>query len=425
VAAIGWTLFAFGGVYFWALPISAALVLGAAIAVRPRIGGPTRLFDALLIASALVPIAQAVPLPAALRHVLSPQVDHVNGLLRFGVSTADSGPLSLDPAASLQAGAAGLILAGLFWTCRSLVARGWAERLARPLCWTGFAMAIVAIVTRPAAAEGLIYGFWAPLARGAHPYGPFVNPNDAACWLIMGTALALGCLSVRRRRGRSTRRQDVDAVTLWLGGAVGAMGVGVIASVSRSGAAGLAVALAVGAWLSARKGASTPRWMLGVLAGGALVALVVPRSAVLLERFESIGAKGTEGRMAIWRETMPMVRDFPLVGVGVGAYPMAMRIYQQSDRAFFFNEPHNQLLQIVAEGGVALWLPLGLAALLLARHSRGASGDGLRSWALAGLCGSAAQVMWDVGWSRPANAMLAIVLCAIAWGDPDSSATGL
>ena len=122
----------------------------------------------------------------------------------------------------------------------------------------------------------------------------------------------------------------------------------------------------------------------------------------------------------IRQDTLPIIRDFSIAGVGAGAYPTAMRVYQGINRLIFFNYAHNQVLQVAAEGGLLIGIPLGLACLLVgARALRRLRADSsplywMRLGAVAGLTGMFAQLTWDCGLSRPANAMLAVVLCALA-----------
>src|SRR4029453_6488658 len=64
---------------------------------------------------------------------------------------------------------------------------------------------------------------------------------------------------------------------------------------------------------------------------------------------------GVANRLTIWRETLPIVRDFWLTGTGAGTYQRAMFVYQQSSRAIYFNQAHNHYLQVAAEGGLIIF----------------------------------------------------------------------
>src|SRR5262249_12460722 len=118
--------------------------------------------------------------------------------------------------------------------------------------------------------------------------------------------------------------------------------------------------------------------------------------------------------------TLPIVRDFPIAGAGAGAYGRTMLVYQQSDRTLFFNQAHNQALQIAAEGGIAMLVLVGVAAVALARQiaARRRSERSPRFWirlgAASGIVGVLVQSLWETGLRIPANGLLFAVVCAIA-----------
>ncbi len=52
-------------------------------------------------------------------------------------------------------------------------------------------MALVGIIQK-ASFTGKIYGFWEPISVSVSPFGPFVNKNHFAGWMVMALALSLG-----------------------------------------------------------------------------------------------------------------------------------------------------------------------------------------------------------------------------------------
>jgi O-antigen ligase len=170
----------------------------------------------------------------------------------------------------------------------------------------------------------------------------------------------------------------------------------------------------------------------GVLATAAVFVLIfvaIPRSIDLGVRFEDPRAPGTSAaweRAQIWRETLPIVRDFPLTGTGAGSFRTAMLVYQQSDRRLFFNQAHNQYLQFAAEGGLILIVPLICAAVLFGRAAaRRLSQDRtpmvwIRTGAAAGIVGVLVQSVWETGLRLPANGLLFAALCAIVIHEDDA-----
>jgi O-antigen ligase len=125
-------------------------------------------------------------------------------------------------------------------------------------------------------------------------------------------------------------------------------------------------------------------------------------------------------RLAIWRDTLPIIRDFPVLGTGAGTFADAMFIYQRADKQVLFNHAHNEYLQLSAEGGASLLLAVLTMLVLLHRvvRARLAGDRGPHRWirigASAGLAGIAVQSIWDTGLHQPANLLLAAILAAVA-----------
>ena len=163
---------------------------------------------------------------------------------------------------------------------------------------------------------------------------------------------------------------------------------------------------------------------MGIVVVSAFIAAAMPRTADLLSRFEHSGIEAKWSRIQIWHDTLPMVRDFPLTGVGLGAYRNAMVVYQQADRELSFNQAHNHYLQLVAEGGLFLAIPLVLAGVafastVLRRMKEDRSPTfWMRAGATAGIIGIGTQSLWETGLRMPANALLFAAICAVAAYDP-------
>ena len=416
--AIAWTLFAFAGAPRWTLVPTVIAVGVAAVLMRPRIFRPGwRWLDAMLLLTVACGAVQLVPLPPPWRAWVSPKAPIIEAALFFDQGEPINRPLSLDPAATAET----LALAGVwviaFWTARDALARGGVRSIVRTVCWTGLVASILAIVVHPAAPE-LIYGIWRP-GGGTKPFGPFVNRNHMGSWLLLALPLTVGYLAARIGRRASTAGA-LDARTLWTGGAACAMFAALVVSLSRSAAVGAGAALVCAAAIAIdRHGRRSRGWIFLAAALGFTIVASMPVSSQLLERFDR-SQRDSIGRLQIWRETLPIVRDFSATGVGLGAFRMAMIVYQKSDRAIFFNDAHDEYLQLAAEGGVLVGLPLLLAALALGSSILGrlrtdqSTGFWIRAGAVASLTGLLVQSIWETGLTMPANDVLFAIVCAIA-----------
>jgi O-antigen ligase len=95
-----------------------------------------------------------------------------------------------------------------------------------------------------------------------------------------------------------------------------------------------------------------------------------------------------------------------------------MAVYQRSSPGVLFNQAHNHYLQLAAEGGLLVGVPVALAALAFLRVAieRLKDKSGMywvRAGAAAGLSGVAVQSLFETGLATPANGALAAVLAAI------------
>ena len=416
------------------LAVPGLIALALCVAYRPRVlrSGPTPALDTWLLIAVAAGAIQTVPLPRAALDVLSPSASRVASLL----SLRDTGgflPLSIDLTDSATAVAlfAGAIV--VFVTARQLFDAGGVRTIARGTAVIGLVLAAIAIA-QDATGGGLMYWRWKPTFERTDPFGPFVNRNHYATWAIVAVPLCIGYLmahttahprdgSVRSWRARIVAAMDGRAALLVVSTAL--MILGVALSLSRSGMLGLGAALAVAAWLwrdagqhgSVRRGRPVLLVAAVALVTVILIVLRVPPAQVA-ERVSGAGV-ALDDRGQIWRETIPIVRDFWLTGTGAGTYQTAMAIYQQSGRGLIYNQAHNHYLQVAAEGGLLLGLPVAIALVLLVRETAGAlrrdrSGVyWLRAGAAGGLAGVGVQSLLETGLLTPANSVMAAIAAAI------------
>lgn len=431
-AALVWPLAAFGGAYAWTLPPLVAIVLGAIAATRPSLFAD-RALDAALAAALAAGAIQLLPLPPALRHLLSPHAAAVDAALEFDAATRlrEWRPLTLDPAATLVWLPAGAAAVGLFWSARAWFGADSARPTARVVAWTGLALSTLAIVQHYSSPL-LIYWTFRPLDYGSRTAGPFVNRNHLATWLLLALPTTVGYLiartAARSRGGRGlagVARAFEEPATFWLIAAAGAMVAGLISTLSRSGLIGVSAAAAAMAGAARIGGRQAHRgWTLAIVVSAIVVAATLSSPGALLSRLETASTDPVGGRAAIWRQTLPIVRDFALVGTGVGSYQTAMLVYREQQRhPFFFNQAHDQYLQFAAEGGLLLGLPILLVVAAFARTAWTAMAADrtpifwLRAGAAAGLVGIAVQSVWETGLRMPANAVLCAVVAAMVVHD--------
>ena len=432
-----WGTLAFGAVYPWAftpLFVGCAAVGGATCLQRSGTGTiDVRLAVALVLLVTAVGL-QLVPVSVSTIRWISPETDVV--LRRYAVgypATRQSYALSIDPGATmLGLSAAGVLNVLLLGLARSLT-RDDTIHIARGVSILGVVLAVAGIAQK-AMWNGKIYGFWTPIEAG-DSFGPFVNRNHFAGWMLMALPIAVGYFCARVARGmrqvkpgwrnRLVWFSSADASeTILVGFAVLLMALALTLTMSRSGMLGLLAALIISGWFVARRQATGSRRAIvaGYLIFVAFVAAGWTGFDSLAARFAQNGTADIGGRLGIWSDTWRLARRFPIVGTGLNTYGAATLFYQTVDLKQHFAEAHNDYLQLLAEGGALVCIPAALVIFAFAwtvrrrfREVSVVSSDyWIRIGAVTGILAIALQEISDFSLQMPGNTVLFTVLLAIA-----------
>ena len=370
-AGLAWGAFAFGAVYPWAYWPLALLCAASGIAglygrdglQLPAEGGR---LAAALAAVAVAALLQLVPLPVGVLGASSPRrLELLNQLdVRFALGLVNVHGLSLDPAATIRAVILYVGLALLMLGLARCLSERSALRLLWFITWLGIALAVTGIVQRPLY-SGAIYGFWQPLTASGHPFGPFVNKNHFAGWIVMALPLVLGYFCAIVSRGTQTVRPTLRDWMIWLSSrqanqamlaalAVTLMGVALVLSLSRSGMLSLVVALLLcgAAAVRHQQGALGRSAIVGGLALLSVIVVVWAGTETIAARFAVADTADLGSRLPIWRGGVGIVQDFWLTGSGLNTYGVATLFYPTIVTGAHLAEAHNDYLQLAAEGGL-------------------------------------------------------------------------
>jgi O-antigen ligase len=386
-----------------------------------------------LAAIAAAVLLQLAPLPLAALAVVSPHASRL--ISQLDVLFATGAPIrhaiSIAPASTITALALFVAFAVMMLGLARALSLTGARALAACIAALGALIALVAIVQQPLY-EGKIYGVWTPLMGGT-PYGPFVNKNHFAGWMLMAVPLTLGllCAVVTRAtrhvqpdwRHRLIWLSSPDASrTLLLAAAAALMALSLVLTMSRSGILACAVSLAItSGWVIQRLPSGSTRIVAAAyVAGLTLLVIGWAGADTIAARFAIADTNTVNDRLPIWRDTLLIVRDFWLTGTGLNTYGVATLFYQTSLPQYHLREAHNDYLQLAAEGGLLLAIPIAGAvaafALAVRRRFRVSSGSSywIRMGAVMGIVAIAAQSIVDFSLQMPGNALLFAVLCGIA-----------
>jgi O-antigen ligase len=134
-------------------------------------------------------------------------------------------------------------------------------------------------------------------------------------------------------------------------------------------------------------------------------------------------ADPTTGRAHFWSGTLQIIRDHPWLGTGLGSFGSVYTRYDTGNGTYRLEQAHNDYLQIFSDAGVVGGL-LGLVFVVLlfrAALKRLQSYDRFRRGvvlgALAGCTGVLVHSFFDFTLHTTANALLFLVLAALATAD--------
>ena len=434
VALLAWGALAFGAVYpwaFWPLNVGSVTIgaVGWGASRAHRVVGPSRGLRVSLAVAVFATILQVLPFSGATLTRLSPSGDALFGMQSaLGVRTA----LSLDPLSTTLSIVWLVALTVLFVGSVRWFESVGVRAVPRGVMVVGLVLALVGIVqTRTYA--GAIYGFWEP-RFGRGPFGPFVNANHFAGWMMMGLPLVVGSLLAGFGRALQGVRTDWRSRVLWLSSpeantllVVGLvailMSLALVLTFSRSGITCFALAVLLSAWfVIRRKSAGARRALsLGYLTLMTLVVAGCTGLNALARTFAGSQWDDFGGRLVIWRQGLHIVADFALTGTGMNTYGSATPLYSLETSARLVHA-HNDYLELAAEGGMLVGVPIVLAAGfflrdVLRRFRSGADDETtywIRAGAVTGLAAIALQELVDFSLQMPGNMLMFTVLCAIA-----------
>lgn len=92
---------------------------------------------------------------------------------------------------------------------------------------------------------------------------------------------------------------------------------------------------------------------------GALIFTIPTSRTYLFEKF-TFRDSSEQVRLSQWKETIALLKDHPIMGVGLSGYPIALKPYHHDLQYEIFQYPHNIVLNIWVELGL-----LGLVAFFL------------------------------------------------------------
>ena len=188
--------------------------------------------------------------------------------------------------------------------------------------------------------------------------GTFINPNYFAGYLLMVIPLSIGYLFAREAeqefhyRGWRHRLASLDGKTLLMWFGVLVMILALIFSASRMGIACLLLSFSVITLLfrDPQGGRRFSRTLMFILTLGVVWAAWLGLDAVI-GRFTTV-SEDFLFRKGIWENTLRIIKDFPLLGTGLGTFAQIFPMYQSFHIQEIVTHAENDFLQLTSEAGL-------------------------------------------------------------------------
>ena len=313
------------------------------------------------------------------------------------------------------------------------------RRLAAGILVTGLMLAVVGLLQRETWNGKLLwfitpYGDLAASGGALRVRGPFVDPDHFANYLSMIMPLAIvGTLwpnvVAKSHSGYGFRVFSGFTATL--------LAAALLTSMSRGGLLGTLVSLLVLLLVLLRVKAleravsivSLRRILLPLAAASALIVLgfvlagQLSQGHVDLRLHHQAGSNevSRDSRPHVWWDTLKLVRDFPLTGIGLGCYSEIFPRYQRPPWSpFVWDAAHDDYLQLAAETGLTgaamivaagLIISYGIVKALSRLPLRNVL---LLAGMLAGVSATLFHELVDFSLQIPANAILFTIMLGAA-----------
>lgn len=323
------------------------------------------------------------------------------------------------------------------------------RRVLLTILWSGLFVAVLGVVQQ-FTWNGKILWFFVPYDWGAphlkpipRASGPFVNPDHFANYLALIFPLVIagtlsGSVFTPQQWRKTLRPVSSGAARLFCGFVAFTLTLGILLSLSRAGWVGTGLGVGILFWIFLSLPQErrlvflrqSKRLTIGFALTGFVFVLVVAlffvgsagRSQVDI-RLEQTVMQETSlwRRVGVWQDSLSMTQDFPVFGVGLGAWPELHPHYRQPPWSrVFYTEAHNDYLQVLAETGL-----LGFALLAWffwqggrrLYHGLWTASPGafpLMAALVAALGVMAFHEFFDFNLQIPANAFLFTLLFALA-----------
>ncbi|HEV2829701.1 MAG TPA: O-antigen ligase family protein [Pyrinomonadaceae bacterium] len=298
--------------------------------------------------------------------------------------------------------------------------------LVRTIAVFGFFLAIFGL-TQSFTSPDKVY--WMRELPQSQAFGPFINRHHFAGYMELALALPLGLVFT------GAIEKEKKFIYLF---AAGLMAVALVMTNSRGGIISLLAEIlflvaTMGLRRRRHKKRSEKRRLriksAAIKAGLALALVVALFGGVVLLGGEDaltrvVGSVNTDdpttGRAHFWSVTVEIIKTHPWLGTGLGAFGVVYTGFDSRNGIYRLEQAHNDYLQVLSDGGIigaviGLFFVVNLFRMgFIRRDSRDDFRRGVATGAMAGCFAVLVHSFFDFTLHTPANALLFLVLAALA-----------
>jgi O-antigen ligase len=302
------------------------------------------------------------------------------------------------------------------------------QALVRTITIFGFLLAIFGL-TQSFTSDGTRV-YWFRQLTQAQAFGPFINRHHFAAFMELSLAIPLAVLLSGAVESYKRPLYAFAAVV---------MAMSLVATNSRGGIVSLGaeifvlIVTASFSWGRKKEQSRQKRIrataLRGVIAIGVVVVVIggalVLSGPEVFTRFigTPIADDPTTGRSHFWRVSLDVIRAHPLIGSGLGAFSSVYTRYDTRNGLYRLEQAHNDYLQTLADAGI-IGAILGVAFIfilfrrgLARRETHDPFRRAVSTGALAGCFAALVHSFFDFTLHTTANALLFLILAAIATQD--------
>jgi O-antigen ligase len=382
-----------------------------------------------------------IPLPPGLVAMASPEAARLHALVNITGVSPNAITLAIDPYAAFTSALKTLSYATAFLLTLLIVnTRERVRTFAFTLVVAGLVLATLGVFLNLTGEKVNWFGY--PMYHGDRALATFPNPNHFAGWLEMLIALGIGLLiaDLRDRRADSWKKfvkQSIEWILspkMRLRLILCVLVIALVATRSRMGNTAFFSSLfatgIIGIVLSRHATRGTVILLSSLIAIDVFIVgswfgvekLATRLEQTTVQRQEHAGQDSVEDRSAPARLALDLVRDYPVFGTGPGSWYVAFPRYRTGEIASFYADAHNDYAQFLAENGIAglvLIASFVLSCLVAALRAQWLRRDplmrGLSFASIMGMISMLIHASVEFNFQIPANALLFMVILALAW----------